>query len=94
MINVNYPHLEDGQKVGKPSLNVLGNGDMIAIGWNGTATKAGGTYTLGIPTDRPSTNKNSDTKALKARKISIVPLSGDWTAKPTKALTGVVKALG
>lgn len=94
LLNVNFPYLGAGEKAGKPSLNVLGNGDMIAIAWTGSATKEGGTYQLGFPADRLSTNKNSDTAALKANKISIVPLDGDWTAKPSKALSGVIKALG
>jgi hypothetical protein len=42
---------------------------------------------------RESTQKNADTTALKANKISIVPMSGDWTAKPTAGLTKVVQAL-
>ena len=72
---------------------MLGNGDMIAIAWNGTATKDGATYQLGFPADRESTNKNSDTEALKANKISIVPMDGDWSAKPSASLTELVKAL-
>ncbi len=94
LLNVNFPYVGAGEKAGKPALNVLGNGDMIAIGWNGTATKDGGTYSLGFPSDRRSTNKNSDTAALKANKISIVPLDGDWSGTPTKTLTQVVTALG
>lgn len=94
LLNVNFPYIGDGETLGKPKLNVLGNGDMLDIAWNGVATEEGGTYTLGIPTDRKSTNKNSDTEALKANRISIVALDGDWTAVPSKGLTAVVTALG
>lgn len=94
LLNVNFPFVGDDEKAGKPSINVLGDGDMIAMGWGGTATKDGATYSLGFPTNRPSTNKNSDTAALIANKISIVPMDGDWSAKPSKQLTALVKALG
>ncbi|MEP9363292.1 5'/3'-nucleotidase SurE [Nocardioides sp. CN2-186] len=95
LLNVNYPHLADGQKVGKPVLNVLGNGDMTELAWSGSATKDGATYSLGIPTDRKSTNKNADTEALRAGKISIVPMDGDWTLSAApKSLQAIVKALG
>ena len=94
LLNVNFPYIGAGEKAGKPSLNVLGNGDMIAIAWSGIATEEdGGTYKIGVPTDRESTNKNSDTEALKANKISIVPMDGDWSAKPSASLTELVKAL-
>ena len=95
LMNVNYPHLADGTKVGKPVLNVLGNGDMLEIAWSGTATTDGATYSLGVPTDRKSTNKNADTEALRAGRISIVAMDGDWSAgAPSKSLKSVVKALG
>lgn len=94
LLNVNFPFIGADEKAGKPALNVLGNGDMVEIAWNGAATKAGATYTLGFPTDRHSTNKNADTEALRANRISIVPMDGDWSAKPSKQLTAIVKALG
>lgn len=94
LLNVNFPFVGADEKAGKPSINVLGNGDMIEMGWNGAATTEGATYSLGFPTNRPSTNKNSDTAALIANKISIVPMDGDWSAKPPKQLTALVKALG
>jgi 5'-nucleotidase len=93
LLNVNFPHIGAGEKLGKPAINVFGDGDMLAIGWTGAATEEGGTYKLGYPTVRVSTQKNADTAALKANKISIVPMTGDWTATPSAALTKVVKAL-
>jgi len=96
LLNVNFPFIGEGEKAGKPVLNVLGNGDMVEIAWNGTATaETGGTYTLGYPADRKSTNKFADTEALRANKISIVPMDGDWSVtSPSKQLTALVKALG
>ena len=93
LLNVNFPYVGADETAGKPVMNVLGNGDMIAMVWNGTATTDGATYKLGFPGTRTSTNKNSDTAALTANKISIVPLSGDWTAKASPALTAVVNGL-
>lgn len=94
LLNVNFPYVAADETAGKPALNVLGNGDMLEIAWNGVSTAAGGTYTLGIPTDRKSTNKNADTEALRANRISIVAMDGDWSAVPNKGLVAVVKALG
>ena len=95
LLNVNFPFVGAGETARKAALNVLGNGDMVEIAWNGAATEeAGGTYKLGFPADRKSTNKNADTEALRANKISIVPMDGDWSAKPSKELTALVKALG
>lgn len=94
LLNVNFPYVAAGEKAGKPALNVLGNGDMVEIAWNGTATTDGGTYSLGFPNDRRSTNKNADTEALRANRISIVAMDGDWSATPSKSLAGIVKALG
>lgn len=93
LLNVNFPFIAAGEKQGKPALNVLGNGDMIEIAWSGAATSEGGTYRLGLPTDRKSTNKHADTEALRANRISIVPMDGDWSATPSKRLTALVKAL-
>ncbi|GAA4374117.1 5'/3'-nucleotidase SurE [Nocardioides caricicola] len=96
LLNVNFPFIADGEKAGKPALNVLGNGDMVEIAWTGAATvETGGTYMLGFPTDRKSTNKNADTEALRANRISIVAMDGDWSiTSPSKQLTAIVKALG
>lgn len=96
LLNVNFPYIGDGEKAGKPVLNVLGNGDMIELAWNasGPVTEDGGHYSIGVPTDRKSTNKNADTEALRANKISIVAMDGDWSLTPTKQLTGIVKGLG
>lgn len=93
LLNVNFPNLTAGEKAGGPVINVLGDGDMIAMTWNGSATTEGATYRLGIPTVRPSTQKNADTTAIGKNRISIVPMSGDWTAKPSSDLTKVVKQL-
>ena len=95
LLNVNFPYVAAGEKAGKPALNVLGNGDMLEIAWNGTATQDGGTYKLGFPTDRKSTNKNADTETLRANRISIVPMDGNWSvATPSTTLQEIVKALG
>lgn len=95
LLNVNFPFIGEDETARKPALNVLGNGDMVEIAWTGAATEAGGTYSLGFPTDRKSTNKNADTEALRANRISIVPMDGDWSIKsPSKQLTAIVKALG
>ncbi|MGB0101296.1 MAG: 5'/3'-nucleotidase SurE [Nocardioides sp.] len=93
LLNVNFPFVGEGEKARKPAINVLGNGDMIAIAWAGAATEAGGTYQLGYPSDRKSTNKRADTEALRANRISIVPMDGDWTATPSKNLNRVLKTL-
>jgi 5'-nucleotidase len=92
LLNVNFPHISSGETLGKPAINVLGDGDMLAIGWTGTATQDGGSYKLGYPSVRVSTQRRADTKALKANRISIVPMSGDWTAQASADLTRIVTA--
>ncbi|MBZ5737863.1 5'/3'-nucleotidase SurE [Nocardioides mangrovi] len=93
LLNVNFPYVGADEKQGKPALNVLGNGDMLDMTWNGATTTEGATYSLGIPSDRKSTNKNADTTALDANRISIVAMTGDWSRTPSKKLTALVKAL-
>lgn len=94
LLNVNYPHLEEGQKVGKPVVNVLGFGESLATGWSGAVGVNGGSYSFGLGTAIPETRKNADNTALAKGKISIVPLDGDWTGTPMKKLTKLVKGLG
>lgn len=95
LLNVNYPHLEDGQEPRKVALNVLGRGESIITGWSGSVGVDGGTYSFGIGTPVPETRANADTTALEKRQISIVPMDGDWTALPVnKRFTALVKSLG
>jgi len=94
LLNVNYPHVADGQTVGKPVVNVLGVGESLATGWSGSVGVDGGSYGFGLGTPIKETRKNADTTAIAKGKISIVPLDGDWTATASPKLTAVVKALG
>jgi 5'-nucleotidase len=94
LLNANYPDIAAGETVGGPVINQLGVGTDLNFGFGGTVPADGGTYNIGLAPNRPETRANADTTALTENKISIVPLSGDWTARATTKLTTIVSGLG
>jgi 5'-nucleotidase len=81
LLNVNYPHLAPGEEIQEPQLNVLGYGATLAFDFFGDVPAIGGTYTVGLGPPREETRRNADTTAITENHVSIVPLSGDWTAE-------------
>lgn len=94
-LNVNYPHLADGETVREPVYNVLGECSGLNFGFNGSVGASGGTYTAGIVPSCTESRRNADTTALEDNHISVVPLDGDGTAaRPDGRLRALVDALG
>ncbi|CCH76348.1 putative Acid phosphatase SurE, survival protein [Nostocoides japonicum T1-X7] len=93
-LNVNYPHLEPGQRARRPELNVLGQCTAINFGPSGSVPAEGGTYSMGLVPSCKETTRNADTTALAHKHISIVPFDGDWTGKAPAGLRGLIRNLG
>lgn len=94
LLNVNYPYLSPGERLGKPVINVLGYGSTLGGTFGGTVGTSGGAYTFSFNMGEPETRRNADTTALLNNNISIVPLSGDWTDSHVDIrLRSVVNAL-
>jgi 5'-nucleotidase len=94
-LNVNYPHLDDGEQVGEPVFNVLGECGALNFGFNGEVGADGGTYAAGIIAPCEEPRRNADTTALANDQISIVPLDGDSTdTLPDRRVANVVRDLG
>ena len=94
-LNVNYPHLAEGEQVGDPVLNILGECGALNFGFTGAVGAGGGTYGIGIVEACEEPRRNADTTALHHDQISIVPLDGDSTAAaPAGPVSAVVRGLG
>lgn len=93
LLNVNYPDLTAGETVGRPVVNQLGTGTDVNLGYSGPVGADGGSYSIGIAPNRPETRTGADTTALTANRISIVPLSGDWTARGVDLLATLLERL-
>lgn len=79
-LNVNYPHLGDGEQLGRPVLNVLGTCSPLNFAFTGTVGVDGGTYTatlFGNPCEEHV--RNADSTALEHNDISVVRLSSNAT---------------
>jgi 5'-nucleotidase len=95
LLNVNHPHLAPGEELLEPQLNVLGHGTTLSFDLFGDVAATGGTYTVGLGEPKPETRRNADTTAITENHISIVPLSGDWTADRVPGrLRAVVRSFG
>lgn len=79
VLNVNYPFVAAGEKLGKPVTTVAGTSNDIGLTFSGDVPRTGGTYLLSAGTPAAETRKNADTTALAANNIPITKLDGDWT---------------
>jgi len=80
VLNVNYPFVGAGEKLGKAVTTVAGTSDDLGLTFTGDVPRTGGTYQLSAGSPTPETRKKADTTALANNDISITPLDGDWTA--------------
>lgn len=94
-LNVNYPHLGEGEAVGEPVLNVLGDCGALNFGFTGAVGATGGTYGIGVVPPCEEAVRNADTTALEHDEISVVSLTGDGSdPTPDGRVTAVVRGLG
>ncbi|HEX4191358.1 MAG TPA: 5'/3'-nucleotidase SurE [Marmoricola sp.] len=93
VLNVNYPFIGAGEKLGKVVSTVIGTSNGIGFVFSGDVAKTGGTYQLGVGAASPETRKNADTTALADDEISVTTLDGDWTAPAQGGFLGVLLGL-
>jgi 5'/3'-nucleotidase SurE len=79
VLNVNYPFVGAGEKLGKPVHAVAGTSNDIGLTFSGDVAKTGGTYQLSAGAPAAETRKGADTTALAHNDIPITRLDGDWT---------------
>jgi 5'/3'-nucleotidase SurE len=79
VLNVNYPFVAAGEKLGKPVNTVAGTANDIGLNYAGDVPSTGGTYQLSAGTPAAETRKNADTRALARNDIPVTRLDGDWT---------------
>ncbi len=79
VLNVNYPFLDTGEKLGKPVFTVAGTSNDIGLTFQGAVPRTGGTYSLVAGTPAAETERNADTTALARNDIPITRLDGNWT---------------
>ncbi|HEY3603901.1 MAG TPA: hypothetical protein VGL04_04450, partial [Sporichthyaceae bacterium] len=100
-LNINWPVAYDntGLRVMPPTaaeLTRIGTGDAIVFGYQATP---GGGYLISaglcdLPTPcAAETRKDADTTALDHNRISISPLSGDWSTDARKDLGRLLKPM-
>lgn len=84
VLNVNYPFVGAGEKLGKVVNTVAGTSNDIGLTFSGDVAKTGGTYHLNAGTPAAETVKNADTTALARNDIPVTTLDGNWSApKPS-----------
>jgi 5'-nucleotidase len=93
VLNVNYPFIGPGEKLGKVVNTVVGTSNGIGFAFSGDVAKTGGTYQLGVAAASAETRKNADTTALAADEISVTTLDGDWTAPVQGGFLGLLLGL-
>ena len=81
-LNVNYPFVGAGEKLGKPTITVAGSSSDLGLTFTGDVPPWGGTYRLTPGAPETETRSGADTTALARNDISVTPLDGDWTAAP------------
>ncbi|GAA3654221.1 5'/3'-nucleotidase SurE [Nocardioides ginsengisoli] len=79
-LNVNVPFLEDPGTPLRPALTAAGTSADIDNSYTGAVGIDGGTYRLVVGPATPETRRDADTDALKANRVSVTPLDGDYTA--------------
>lgn len=87
-LNVNYPFLEDGETAGDPVMTVVGDSNDIPMALDGDVDRQGGTYLLGVGAPVAEPLAKADITALRANKVSVTPLDGNWGAATASAAVG------
>jgi 5'/3'-nucleotidase len=90
LLNVNYPFVGAGEQLGKAVTTVAGSSDLLGLTYGGDVPKTGGTYQLSAGAAAAETRAGADTAALKANKISVTQLDGDWTLPGGEDLVGLL----
>lgn len=94
VLNVNYPFVGAGEKLGKPVSTVAGFSSDLGLTFSGDVPRTGGTYLLSAGTPAAETRKNADTTALARNDIPITRLDGDWSAPQSGLLTALLTLFG
>jgi len=79
-LNVNQPFLDAGETAGPPAMTVIGESNDIPMLLDGSVGVTGGTYYMGVGEPSAEPLPNADITALRANRVSITVLDGNWGA--------------
>ena len=78
LLNVNYPVVRPGEKLGKPVLAFIGTGVDVGFAYSGDVGRNGGTYSVVVGAPVADRRARADTTVLGRNNIPVTVLDADW----------------